>query len=60
MTGRGHAAFAGITDVRSVNGSNGDAERSVESVIVPSISAKWMKNRNKCDTTEIFCSAHQR
>ena len=34
-------------------------ERSVASVIVPSVSVKWMKNRNKCDTTEKCVPAHQ-
>ena len=30
----------------------------VVSVTVPSVSVKWMKNQNKCDTTELCFSAH--
>ena len=34
-------------------GSNGDVDESGVNVTVPSVSVKWMKNRNRCDATEI-------
>ena len=36
-----------------------DVEESVASATVLSVSVKWMKSRNKCDTTEKCFHAHQ-
>ena len=37
-------------------GSKGNAEGSIVSVTVPSVSVKWMKNLNRCDMTEMCFS----
>ena len=43
----------GIDTISQERGSHGDAQGSVVSAPVPSVSVKWMKNQNKSDTTEI-------
>ena len=44
--------FCRNTDNQAKRGSSGDAEGSAVSVTVPPVSLKWMKNRNRCHTTE--------
>ena len=39
--------------------ANGDGEGTVVSVTVPSVSVKWMENRNRCDTARTCFSAHK-
>ena len=48
----------GIQAINHESGSTGDVEGSVVSATVPSVSVKWMKSRNRCDTTEtsFFCT----
>ena len=48
----------GFNQFNQERGSNEDVEVCGVSVTVPSVSAKWMKNRKKCDTTEMcfFCT----
>ena len=49
----------GILTINQELGGSGGVEESVVNVTVPAISVKWMTNRNKCDRTEMRCSAHQ-
>ena len=51
----------GESTTNQKRGKNGNADGSVASETVPSVSVKWMKNRNTCDTTvNALPAAHQK
>ena len=49
----------GILTINQELGGSGGVEERVVNVTVLAISVRWMTNRNKCDRTEMRCSAHQ-
>ena len=54
MTRRDIPLLQRIETINQERGSNASVRRSVVSVTGASVSLKWMKNQNKCDTSDFY------